>query len=94
MIWRWFSDQVLFIEGSTRGAAILRILLALLLWTRWGTDVAPFVEASPPRLLLAASFYISTTLMLLGVYSRLSTAWAALLVHPRPRAWSTSAACS
>ncbi|MCO4746059.1 MAG: HTTM domain-containing protein [Proteobacteria bacterium] len=80
MIWRWFSDRVLFYEGSTRGAAILRILLALLLWTRWGTDVAPFVDASPARLALAASFYLSTTGMLLGVYSRISTAWAAATV--------------
>lgn len=76
ILWKWFGNQVLFSEGSTRTSAMLRISLALLLWTRWGTDVAPFVDASTLRLLLAASFYASTTLMLLGVYARLSTAWA------------------
>ena len=77
-LWTWFCDAVLFYEGSTRTAALLRILLALLLWTRWGREVAPFTDASPERLLLAFSFYTSTTLMLFGVFSRFSTAWAGL----------------
>jgi len=75
-LWEWFEQQVLFYEGSTRTAGLLRILLALLMWARWGTAVAPFTNATPERLLLGVSFYISTTLMLFGVSSRFSTAWA------------------
>lgn len=63
-------------EGSTRTSGLLRIALALLLWTRWGTEVAPFFDASPPRLALGVAFYASTTAMLLGLYSRASTAAA------------------
>ena len=75
-LWDWFCDNVLLYEGSTRTSALLRIALALLLWTRWGSQVAPFTDDSPERLLLATSFYLSTTLMLFGVYSRFSTGWA------------------
>jgi len=75
-LWNWFCDQVLYYEGSTRTAALLRISLALLMWMRFAKNVAPFTDNSPERLALAGSFYLSTTLMLFGVYSRLSTAWA------------------
>jgi len=79
-LWQLFCDHVLYYEGSTRTSGLLRIALALLLWTRWGADVAPFTDASPERLLLGVSFYLSSTLMLFGVYSRFSTAWAGATV--------------
>lgn len=66
-------------EGSTRSSGLLRILLALVLWTRWGTEVAFFFDQSPARLALGACFYLATTAMLLGVYSRASTAASGLI---------------
>jgi hypothetical protein len=66
-------------EGSTRSSGLLRIALALLLWTRWATEVAPFFDSSPARLGLGVAFYLATTAMLLGVYSRASTAACGLI---------------
>lgn len=63
-------------EASTRSAALLRIGLALLLWARFALDVAPWSNFEPARLALSASFFASTTLMLVGAWSRVATAWA------------------
>ncbi len=63
-------------EGSTRAVALMRIGLALLVWHRFGAEVAPWADRlTPDRLALAASFFASSTLMLVGAFSRLSTAW-------------------
>lgn len=69
-------------EGSTRSAALIRIGLALLLWTRFAADLAPWAAPTPGRILLGASFYLASTLMLVGAWSRWTTAWtgATLLV--------------
>ena len=63
-------------EGSTRSAGLIRIGLALLLWARFAGDIAPFTPNGMGHPLLAGSFFASTTLMLLGIGSQLSTAWA------------------
>jgi hypothetical protein len=74
----WFRDRVLLREGSTRAVGLLRIALALLVWHRFGADVAPWADnLAPDRLALAVSFYLSTTLMLVGLFSRVATAWTA-----------------
>lgn len=67
-------------EGSTRSAGLIRVGLALLLWTRFASDIAPWTPASMDHPLLAMSFFASTTLMLVGIGSRLSTAWAGFTV--------------
>jgi hypothetical protein len=73
-----FRDGVLLREGSTRAVGLLRIALALLTWHRFGGDVAPWADnLAPDRLALSVSFYLSTTLMLVGLFSRLATAWTA-----------------
>lgn len=66
-------------EGSTRSAGLIRIGLALLLWTRWASEwcLPALRSAEPWRWLLSISFFLSTTLMLFGIWSRLSTLWAA-----------------
>lgn len=63
-------------EGSTRSASLMRILLGLLLWARFADELLPFRSLEPERLLLSASFFLSTTAMVLGAFSRISTAWA------------------
>ena len=68
-----FSAFWLAPRGSTRSAALLRIGLALLLWTKFATDLAPFKAFTPDRLLLSAVFFTATTAMLVGFWSRTST---------------------
>ncbi len=68
-------------EGSTRSSALIRIGLAATLWTRWGRDLMPAHNPSFPWpfwLALSASFYLSTTLMFAGLFSRPAAVWAGL----------------
>ncbi len=66
-------------EGSSRSSALIRIFLVLIIWTRWGSEVLLFRSlSSPAHLILSLSYFASTTLMLLGVFSRASTLWAGL----------------
>jgi uncharacterized membrane protein YphA (DoxX/SURF4 family) len=65
----WATDR----PGSTRIASLLRIGLALLLWSRWASPHLPFRDLSPERLAIGAIFFASTTLMLVGLWSRIST---------------------
>ncbi len=65
-------------EGSTRLAALLRVGLALLVWTRFCNDFAAFHDNGAAWTLLGASLFASSTLMLLGWRSRLATAWTGL----------------
>jgi hypothetical protein len=63
-------------EASTRSSALLRIGLVLLLWVRYAADMSPWQILLPGRMLLGASFFASTTLLLVGWRSRLTAAWA------------------
>jgi len=63
---------------STRTAALIRLGLPPILWARWASDFQPFRDLEPWKVVLSASFMVSTTLMFFGVKSRLSTAWAGL----------------
>jgi hypothetical protein len=74
-LWNSIRDGVLLREGSTRAVGLLRIGLALRTWHRFGDTVAPWADnVAPDRLALAAAFYLSTTLMLVGLFSRFATA--------------------
>ena len=66
-------------EGSTRTAALIRIGLAALLWARWGRDLQLFRDLTPAGLALAPIFFLATTLMFFGLWSRAATAVAALV---------------
>lgn len=68
-------------EGSTRAVGLLRILLVLIAWARCGRELLLFHHVdAPDRLAVAVSFYLSTTAMLVGWRSRISTLWAGLSV--------------
>lgn len=65
-------------ERSTRSSALIRIGIALLLWTRFGPEMAPWYSTlEPDRLLLGTSFYLSTTMLLIGWHARVASAWTA-----------------
>lgn len=65
-------------EGSTRPVALLRVGLALLLWSRYAAELAPWAGLDPVRLYIGISFYLSTGLMFVGLWTRLACGWAAL----------------
>jgi len=67
--------------SSTRSAALLRIGLALLLWTRFGMFWVPFhFTIEPWRLFTAANFWIATTRLLIGFQTRLASVWTAVVL--------------
>ena len=65
-------------DGSTRATGLVRILTALLLWTRFGQEMAPFHYVAERFPVLASLFWVSSTLMLVGYRARLSTGLAGL----------------
>ena len=64
-------------QGSTRGVGLMRIFIALALWSRWGAELAWYNAVAPDKIVLSTVFWVTTTLMLFGVWSRLSTALTA-----------------
>jgi hypothetical protein len=59
-------------EASSRSSALLRIGLALLLWTRFAGDLV-WTEATHPRFFaLSLAFFGATTLLLVGAASRVA----------------------
>ena len=73
-MWSRFLDWALHSDGSSRTAALIRIGLVLLIWSRWAREVAPFMNPHPLRPPLALALYVSTALMLVGLWTRYSTA--------------------
>jgi hypothetical protein len=73
-LWRW----LVWDEGSTRPAALLRIALPLLLWDRWARDFLLFGLETPVDLAIGLSFFASTTLLLVGLWTRVAVVWTAL----------------
>lgn len=63
-------DRWLLHEGSTRSAALLRILLGLLVWVRWGAWMRPTHSLEGWQLALAAAFWVSSIGFVLGVQAR------------------------
>lgn|GEM_PF-1395409 len=57
-------------EASSRSSALLRIGLALLLWTRFARDLDWAGALTPRFLALSAAFFAATTAMLVGAFSR------------------------
>jgi hypothetical protein len=60
-------------EGSTRSVSLLRILMALICWSRWANEVQWYRTMRLDGLALCIAFFVSTTLMLVGWKSRWST---------------------
>jgi uncharacterized membrane protein YidH (DUF202 family) len=68
-LWAWCVAS----EGSTRSSGLLRIGLAICVWTRWAEELLLYFDLSARGLALAVSFYVSSTLMLIGWRSRASS---------------------
>jgi hypothetical protein len=65
---RWAVDT----EGSSRSSALIRIGLALLVWTRFSEELILYKHLSWEGLAFSASYFLWTTMMLVGAASRLS----------------------
>jgi hypothetical protein len=64
----WFFHA----EGSSRPAALVRIGLALIAWSRLAGGMMPMQSSSPDRLLLGAWFYLSSLALFVGFRSQLA----------------------
>jgi len=68
-------------EGSTRSLGLLRIGVVLLLWARWGEGL---MLAETPSVGLSLAFFVATTCLLIGVWTRaaaVATAAVMLVVY-------------
>jgi hypothetical protein len=75
---RWLD--LLDREGSTRAVGLMRVGTGLLLWSRWAAEMMPYRAPEPDRIALSAAFYITSTLMVLGLWSRWSVPAAGAVV--------------
>lgn len=67
-------------EGSTRAVGLLRIALALVIWVRYANEVSLFAGKEWWTLPLTGVFFTLTTLMLLGVWTRVAVAGTAAML--------------
>lgn len=73
-------DWCLRTEGSTRSAALMRIFLVAVIWARWAGEVLLYFDLSPEGLALSTSFFVATTLMFFGLFTRVASLWSAAVV--------------
>lgn len=66
------------LEGSTRAIGLLRIVLALLIWSRWAREIGLFAAEHAAHVLLAVWFFPWTFAMVIGFHARLATAMTGL----------------
>lgn len=79
-LWQRFRRGVIDHEGSTRAIALIRVGLVFTMWTRFGELVRPFDSLLPERLVLSAAFFLITTLLLVGRWTRVVAPLNALLL--------------
>jgi hypothetical protein len=78
-LWRAFLREVVDFEGSTRLVAVIRVLLALVAWSRFGyTLQLAQCEGDPVRLGLMLLFWPASTLLLVGLFTGPAAAITAL----------------
>lgn len=76
----WLS-RVATERASSRAVALVRIGVPLLLWTRFGSELAFFSRPhTPVRVALGIAFFVATALMLIGLRARLSALSVALVM--------------
>ncbi|MGH8559102.1 MAG: HTTM domain-containing protein [Methylococcales bacterium] len=65
----WAVDSV----GSSRSSALIRIGLVLIIWARFASDQIPFKHEFGWHTLFSIAFFLSTTMMLIGIFTRFAT---------------------
>lgn len=74
---RRLADWLFWSEGSTRTVALIRIALVCLAWDRWAAEFLFFRADDAVELGVFASFFASTTLLILGLGTRFAAIWTA-----------------
>lgn len=76
----WTSHQLLHSVGSTRPLGLFRILLIMLLWSRFASDMALWSAQSISDLVLGLSFFTLTGFVLVGWHTRRAIALLAAIL--------------
>ena len=64
-------------EGSSRPAALIRMGLVLLVWTRYAEDFLLYKNLEPYYLLHGVSLFVASTLLFFGAFTRVAAIWTA-----------------
>ena len=75
-LWGRLADWGANSWGSSRSAALIRIGLAALLWSRLANEMILYRDQSVAGLLLSLSFFVATTALLAGFQSRTAALWS------------------
>lgn len=75
-----FYNWGLCYRDSTRSVGIIRIGLILLIWSEWAGRLILCRDIRPGAILLNAAFFLFTGLMCVGLWTRLSSIGAAVIV--------------
>jgi hypothetical protein len=70
-------DFLVHQEGSSRPAALIRIGLVVLVWTRYASDFLLYKNLEPYYLLHGFSLFVASTLLFFGAFTRLAAIWTA-----------------
>ena len=60
------------LPASTRSVGLLRFFWGLILWARWADELLPFRRLEWSHWILSVVFFLGTTGMVIGLFSRLS----------------------
>jgi uncharacterized membrane protein YphA (DoxX/SURF4 family) len=60
-------------HGSTRSVGLLRLLWGLILWARWASELLPFRNLVWSHWVLSVAFFLGSTGMVIGLFSRFSS---------------------
>ena len=72
-LWTRSVDFFLYQEGSTRPAALMRIGLVALIWTRFAKEFLFYRNLAPYSVVLSTALFLGTTLMFFGLWTRFAS---------------------
>lgn len=75
-----FYNWGLCYRDSTRSVGLIRIGLVLLIWSEWAGKLILCRDVRPSGILLNSAFFLFTGLMCVGLWTRVSSIGAAILV--------------
>jgi len=70
-------DFLVHDEASTRPAALIRMGLVVLIWTRYASDFLLYQNLEPYYLFHGVSLFVATTLLFFGAFTRFAALWTA-----------------
>jgi hypothetical protein len=77
---RQVVDWAVHTEASTRSSGLLRLALVPVIWSRWAIELLLYIDLSPTGIALSVNYFLATTLMFFGVFSRFTSLWTGLVL--------------